>query len=345
MLRIPVFSVKSGVLFTAIMAMTAVLLMPGAASAQDLTKASLRLKWLAAAQFAGYYVAKDKGWYAEEGLDLTINPGGPNIIGENLVGAGTDTFGHAGGAASLLQARSKDLPIIGIGMMFQETPYRLVALPKSGITDFNDFRGKTISTWFTGPQFIVQGLVKSQGIPLDEVTIQAQAASMEPFLQGQVDIATVTTYNELQVLRRQGVTDLSIFNPADVGINLPNEALIVNETFAADNPKLVQGFLNASLRGWVHAIENPSEAIDILMKSVPSANRENQLEELQALPPLMLYGEAKTKGIGYVDMQALEFTNEFLVENGVLSEPVDVNKAVNLTFWEQVPAADKVVNQ
>jgi NitT/TauT family transport system substrate-binding protein len=345
MSRIPVFSLKSGMLFSAIMAMIAVLLMPGAANAQNLTKASLRLKWLASAQFLGYYVAKEKGWYAAEGLDLTINPGGPNIIGENLVGAGTDTFGHAGGAASLLQARSKGLPIIGIAMLFQETPYRLVALPKSGIKDFKQFEGKTISTWFTGPQFIVQALVKSQGIPIDKVKIQAQAASMEPFLQGQVDIATVTSYNELQVLRRAGVKDLQIFNPADVGINLPNEVLIVNETFAAANPKLVQGFLNASLRGWVYAINNKKESIDILMKSLPGGNRVDQEDEMEEIPKLMLYGEAKTKGIGYIDVKALEFTNKFLVDNGVLSNLIDVNKAINLTFWEQVLAANKIVKQ
>src|SRR5438270_13566332 len=86
----------------------------GTAEAKDLTDVSLRLKWLASAQFAGYYVAKEKGWYEEEGLNLTINPGGPNIIAESMVASGTDTFGHAGGAASLVQARAKQLPIVCI---------------------------------------------------------------------------------------------------------------------------------------------------------------------------------------------------------------------------------------
>src|ERR1700744_5317304 len=118
------------------------------AMAADLTPASLRLKWLPQAQFIGYYVAKDKGYYADEGIALTINPGGPNIIAENMVGSGVDTFGHGGGMASLLQAREKGLPIVGIGMLFQETPYRLVALEKAGIKNFTDLKGKTISTWF-----------------------------------------------------------------------------------------------------------------------------------------------------------------------------------------------------
>ncbi|HLI11640.1 MAG TPA: ABC transporter substrate-binding protein [Alphaproteobacteria bacterium] len=312
-------------------------------SAKELTKASLRLKWLASAQFVGYYVAKDKGWYAEEGLDLTINPGGPNIIGENMVASGSDTFGHAGGAASLLQARSKQMPIVGIGMLFQETPYRFIALPKSGIKKFSDVKGKTISTWFTGPQFILQGVLKSQGIPLDSVHIQAQAASMVPFTEGKVDVATATLYDELPVLKREGITDLVVFNPAQMGVNLPNESIIVNEKTVKENPKLVQGFLTASLRGWVYALEHRKEAIDILMKSLPGGNRVHQEDELAQIPALLLYGDGRTKGIGYIDMKALEFTNKFLVDNGVIKQAVDVEKAVDRTFWEHVPDKDKKV--
>ena len=325
-----------------VLALAVSLCVSGPAEAKDLEKASVRLKWLPAAQFAGYYVAKDKGWYEAEGIDLTINPGGPNIIGENLVGAGTDTFGHGGGAASLLQARAKQLPIIGIGMLFQETPYRFVALPKSGIAKFADLKGKKISTWFTGTQFILQGLLKKEDL-LSTVQVVPQAASMQPFLQGQVDAATVTIYNEMQVLKRDGVTNLVTFNPADMGVNLPNESIIANEKVVRENPKLVQAFLNASLRGWVYALTHPGEAVDSVMKAAPSTNRVNHEDEIVELPKLMLYGDGASKGIGYLDMKQLEFTDKFLVESGVLKEPVDLAKAVDTSFWEKVPAKDKIV--
>ena len=100
----------------------------GCAAAIAEPRRNLRLKWLPQSQFIGYYVAKAKGFYTDENIALTINPGGPNIIAENMVGSGVDTFGHAGGMASLLQARERGLPIVGVGMLFQETPYRLVAL-------------------------------------------------------------------------------------------------------------------------------------------------------------------------------------------------------------------------
>ena len=335
------YLMRAGLASFAVLLLTAVSSMPVAA--QELTPASIRLKWLPQAQFIGYYVAKEKGWYEEEGIDLTINPGCPNIIAENMVASGADTFGHGGGAASLLRARSKGLPILGIGILFQETPYRFVALEGSGIKDFSDVRGKTVSTWFSGPQFIFQGMLRRNGIPIDEVNIEAQANSMVPFLEGKVDVATVTVYNEALVLKRRGTAFSAVFNPSELGVNLPNEAIIVREQLVEENPKLVQGFLNASLRGWAYALTHQDEAIDILLGVLPTANRTEQKEQLEQLVPLITYGVAAQKGIGYIDVEQLKFTNVLLVESGVLEAPVDVLSAIAPRFWEAVPEEYKVI--
>ncbi|MBK7473101.1 MAG: ABC transporter substrate-binding protein [Betaproteobacteria bacterium] len=309
----------------------------------DLTPASLRLKWLPQAQFMGYYVAKAKGYYANEGIDLSIVPGGPNIIAENMVASGNNTFGHGGGMTSLLQSREKGLPIVGIGMLFQETPYRLVALEKSGIKKFTDIKGKTVSTWFTGPQFMVQAMIKASGLSLSDVKIEAQANSMEPFIDGKVDMAIVTTYNEALILKRRNVIPSVVFNPAEMGVNLANESIIVNEKTIKENPKLVQGFLRASLMGWAYALKNQDEAIAILLKEVPTANAVQQKETLAVLPALMTYGEAGAKGIGYFDMKNLEFAQKFLLDNGVMKAPVDLKLAVDTSFWDKIPAQDKII--
>jgi NitT/TauT family transport system substrate-binding protein len=269
--------------------------------AAELTPASLRLKWLPQAQFVGYYVAAAKGWYKDEGIDLKINPGGPNII-----------------------------------------PYRFVTLEKSGIKKFTDVKGKTVSTWFTGPQFMLQAMLRANNIEPRDVKIEPQAASMTPFIEGKVDMAIVTVYNEALVLKRRGVTPATVFNPADMGVNIPNEALIVNERVIKENPKLVQGFLNATLRGWAYALTHPDEAIDILLAAAPNADRTEQKEQLHELVPLILYGDAKTKGIGHIDQRQLAYTNRFLVENGVLKSPVDVPAAINSTFWDNVPPDGKI---
>jgi NitT/TauT family transport system substrate-binding protein len=166
---------------------------------------------------------------------------------------------------------------------------------------------------------------------------------MQPFLSGKVEVATVTVYNELLALKRRGVTPAVMFNPAAMGVNLPNESLIVNAKTIKENPKLVQGFLTASLRGWNFALTHPEEAIDILLKVVPTAKRNEQVDQLKALGPLITYGPAKTEGIGYIDPKALAFSQDFLMKNGVMKKAVDLKAAVDTSFWDKVPAKDKVV--
>jgi NitT/TauT family transport system substrate-binding protein len=306
--------------------------------------ASLRLKWTPQAWYAGYYVAKSKGWYAEEGIDLTINPGGPNIIAENMVAAGVDTFGNGGGAASLLGAREKGLPIVGIGMLHQLTPYRFVALDGSGIKQFTDLTGKTVSTWFTGPQFMLQAMLKSNGIDSKNVRIEAQGQSLEPFIQHKVDMAIVTVYNEALVLKRRGIVPAAVFNPADMGANLPNESIITNEKTVKENPRLVQGFITATLRGWKFALDNPEETVEILAREIPGLKPSELREQLAEILPLMVYGNAKTVGVGQIDRAVMESANKFLVDNAVLKSPVDVSAAIDTTFWENVPREQKVVS-
>jgi NitT/TauT family transport system substrate-binding protein len=166
---------------------------------------------------------------------------------------------------------------------------------------------------------------------------------MVPFIEGKVDVATVTVYNELLILKRRNVTPSAMFNPAEMGVNLANESIIVSESTAQKSPALVEGFLRASLRGWVYAVTHPDEAMDILLKEVPTLNRAEQKETLEALTPLLIFGEAGTKGIGYLDRNNLQFAQKFLLDNGAMKKPVDLDGAVNTTFWDKVPEKDKVI--
>lgn len=311
------------------------------AAAQEKTKVSLRLKWLPQAQFAGYYVAQAKGYYAAEGLEVTINPGGPNVIAENLVASGSDDFGHGGGLETLLTGRDKGLPIVGLAVLFQKTPFAFVAKKGAGIAKFEDVRGKKVSTWYTGSQFILRAMLRSRGIGPGEVTEVPQGVSMTPFINGDVDVATVTFYNELQTLYEQGLKDLVLFDPADFGVVVPREILIASEKTIRERPGVVQKFLRASLRGWKDALVNQAEAIDILMKLHPTLKRPHQEAMLREVAKLMTWGPGGARGIGVVDRGALEYSHKFLLENKQLGRPVSLDQAVDTKFWEETPSADK----
>ena len=157
------------------------------ASAQE--AASVRLKWIAQAQFAGLYVAKAKGFYTAEGLNLTINPGGPNLNAESLVASGADTFALGGGIESSLAARDKKLPIVTLGMLHQRTPVVMVVHEDSSIKTIQDFKGKKITSFFTGLQHTVTAMLQKNSMSPSDYSLTAQAVSMTPFINRETDVA------------------------------------------------------------------------------------------------------------------------------------------------------------
>ena len=192
------------------------------AAADTLTKASLRLKWLPQAQFAGFYVALAKGYYKAEGIDLAINPGGPNLLTENLVATGADTFGLSGGTDSVFAARDKSLPIVCIGVSHQITPFIFVTRKDGPVKTLQDFKGKTVTTWFTGANHVLNGMLAKEGIKADELKIQPQQVSVTPFVDGSVDVITATYYNEFYTIQSRMPKDsLKTFVAEDYGITFP----------------------------------------------------------------------------------------------------------------------------
>lgn len=305
-------------------------------------KVSLRLKWLAQAQFAGYYVAKAKGFYEQAGLDMTINPGGPNLSVDTLVGSGNDTFGVAGGTEVVLIAREKGLPLVCIGVGVQRTPYAYVTYSDSGIKTVKDFKGKKVATWFTGTQYTLYSMLAHEGIKQSEVTIVPQSGSMAPFVEKQFDVAAATYYNELNTLKAQGLGDkLTLIKPDDYGVVVQQDTVVVNEKFRNEKPAAVQAFINASVKGWKYALQNRKEAIDIIMAAAPSLNRAHQEAMLDEFAKLLLAGQGSTEGILAIDMPAIGKLHESLVEYKAIKAPADLAKAFDPSFLAKAPPADR----
>lgn len=332
-------SFKSLRLLAAVAASMALLSALPASAAE---KVSLRLKWLAQAQFAGFYVAKAKGFYDQAGLDLTINPGGPNLNVETLVASGNDTFGLAGGTETVLLAREKGLPLVCIGVTVQKTPFTYVAYKDSGITKVQDFAGKKVATWFTGTQYTLYSMLASAGVKQTDLTIVPQSGSMAPFVEKQFDVAAATYYNELNTLKEQGLGDkLVLIKPDDYGVVVQQDTVLVSEKYRNEKPQQVQAFMNATVKGWKYALQNKKEAIDIIMAASPSLNRPHQEAMLDEFEKLVKAGKGGTDGILAIDLQTVEKMQTQLVGYKALKAPADLSKAYDPSFWTQVPAADK----
>jgi NitT/TauT family transport system substrate-binding protein len=312
------------------------------AAAETLFKASLRLKWLPQAQFAGFYVALANGYYKAEGIDLTINPGGPNLLTENLVATGADTFGLSGGTDSVFAARDKGLPVVCIGVSHQVTPFIFVTRKDGPVKTLQDFRGKTVSTWFTGANYVLNAMLAKAGIKPDELKIQPQQVSVTPFVEGSVDVVTATYYNEFYTIQSRMPKDsLKTFVAEDYGITFPRDTLIVSEIAAKDKPDLVKAFLRASLKGWKDAFANPKSAVDTVMAVAPTLDRAQQEFMLTEVKRLMTAGKVGQNGLFWIDPDAIKTTHDVFLKYGVISKPLDLAVAYDPSFIESIPVAER----
>lgn len=322
----------------------AILITPLTSSAvQDPVKATLRLKWLPQTQFTGFYYAQAKGFYKNEGIDLKINPGGPNLLTENLVASGADTFGLSGGTDSVLAAIDKGMPIVSIGVGHQITPFVFVTKKDSPIKTLKDFEGKKVTSWFTGANYVLLGMLANQGVDSSKVDLQPQQVSVTPFVNGDVDVVTATWYNELYTIeQRVGDENLRKFVAEDFGITFPRDTLIVSKQTAQEKPELVKAFLRASIRGWKEAMKNPKEAVDVVMKVAPTLDRAHQEFMLSESYRLMTAGKANTGGLFLVDPAAIQLAQDFLLKNKVISKAVDVDAAFDGSFLNSIPIEERL---
>ena len=249
------------------------LAMAAPATAQDMDELTLQLQWVTQGQFAGYYVALDKGYYEEEGLDVTILPGGPDIAPPQvLAGGGADVM--LNWMPSALAAREKGLPVVNIAQPFKSSGLMLTCWKDTGIESPEDFRGKTIGVWFFGNEYPFLSWMSQEGIPTgggeDGVTVLKQGFNVDPLLQRQADCISTMTYNEYGQVLDAGVSEdeLVTFKYEDQGVATLEDGIWTLEENLED-PEMVDRlarFVRASMEGWNYAEENPDEAAEIVLE-------------------------------------------------------------------------------
>jgi NitT/TauT family transport system substrate-binding protein len=240
-------------------------------AADDVT---LQLKWVTQAQFAGYYVAKDKGFYDEEDLNVTIKPGGPDIAPTQvLAGGGADVT--VDWMPSALSAREKGLPMVNIAQPFKSSGMMLTCRKDAGVETTEDFKGKTLGVWFFGNEFPFLSWMSKLEIPTDGsdagVEVLKQGFNVDPLLQKQAACVSTMTYNEYWQVIDAGLRpdDLTVFKYEDQGVATLEDGLYVLEDKLEDPAfvdKMVR-FVRASMKGWKYAEENPDEAAEIVLEN------------------------------------------------------------------------------
>ena len=307
-------------------------LAPAAWAMDDVT---LQLKWVTQAQFAGYYVALENGFYEEENLNVTIRAGGPDIAPPQVIaGGGADVIVEWMPAA--LAARENGLPLVNIAQPFKSSGMMLTCLAETGVTGPEDFPGRTLGVWFFGNEYPFLSWMSTLGIPTDGgeegVEVLRQGFNVDPLLQRQADCISTMTYNEYWQVIDAGIgeDELVTFKYEDQGVATLEDGLYVMEDRLED-PEFVDKmarFVRASMRGWEWAAENVEEAAMIVLEyDDTGAQTEEHQTRMMSEVALLLEGSN-----GTLDMDDYARTVATLLGGGsdpvITSEPVGAVSSV-----------------
>jgi NitT/TauT family transport system substrate-binding protein len=307
---------------------------PAATTPAALTPVRLQLQWVTQAQFAGYFAAVDQGFYADEGLDVTILQGAVDIVPQTVVASGGAEFGVAW-LPKVLASIEQGADLVNIAQPFQRSGTLQVAWADSGIDSPEDWRGKRVGTWGFGNEHELFAAMRKVGIDpenADDVTIVSQDFTMDALLNNDLDAAQAMTYNEYaQVLEAINPDtgelyqpeDLTVISMEDAGTAMLQDGIFARGDWLAEegNEDIAVRFLRASFRGWMWCRDNFEDCVDVVLENGPTLGRGHQRWMLNEINKLIW---PSPDGIGIMDADAFQRTVDVALEGEVITaEPAD----------------------
>lgn len=289
----------------------------------------LQLKWLHNPQFSGFYMAQEKGYYAEENIEVSYTVGGSNVDVIGNVVSGQAHFGIWLGER-LLKARHDGQPVKAIASIFQINPTAYFSLAQEGIKEPADLAGKRIA-FSKDRDFVLPALLQTAGLTLDDVEYYPINFDFTPLVNGEVDVWTGYLINEVVTLQEQG-QQVNFIMPDDYGLHIYSDVLFTTDTLVKDNPDLVQRFVRASLRGWKYALQHPDEAVAVTAKLDPTLDLDHAKGVMNALIPLVDTGQLP---VGMMDESVWQSTQDIMLESGIISSPVDLTTLYTNEFMNK----------
>jgi NitT/TauT family transport system substrate-binding protein len=305
-------------------------------AAVEKAKVRLQLKWVTQAQFAGYYATKEKGYYDQEGLDVTIQPGGPDIVPEQVVAGGGAEFG-IDWLPSLLSSRDQGVPLVNIAQVFAYSGMRMVSFKDSGVHGVTDYKGKKVGVWFGGNEFALLATLEKYNLDRNkDLTLVQQPFDMNLLLKREVVAAAAMTYNEYKQVLDSGVKaeDLVLVDFNKEGTAMLEDGIFVKDDWLKDpkNKEVAARFLRASLRGWEFCRDTAAECVDIVLKQSPTLGKEHQ-EWMMAEINKLAWGPPAPAAFGKMDAEAFKRTADIALKFGVIKKPADTS-AYTTEIWD-----------
>jgi NitT/TauT family transport system substrate-binding protein len=289
---------------------------------------SVRLSFTPFAAHIPIYVAKEKGYYSQAGLDVQILPGRGSSFAAMTVGSGKEEFGVSD-AAAVVTTRSQGVPIVALANLQQDNGVALFATESSGITAPVQLKDRNVGV-FTGSTttIFLQALLKKNGLTLDDikpVTVRS-GTDLPLVLSGKID-AEVTVYNNELVAWRIEHPELKLqyWTMSSLGFDTPGYAIVTSEDLFKQKPQLVKAFREATIKGIGYSVSNPGEAVQILTNAVPELKLEVETAKWQATIPVTRSPFTEKNGLGTLDEQKWEILNDMLKTYNVINAKVNLD--------------------
>ncbi len=245
-----------------------------------------------------------------------------------MVVSGANDFGIVG-ADQIILARSKGIPIVAIGVIYKQTPEALISLKEKNIATPKDLIGKKIAVIYGNDEVLYNSFLSKQGIDRSKLKEVAQIPDVSQLLTNQVDVKMAYEMNDPVLLKIKG-EETNVIRFRDYGVDFYGDTLFTTEDMIKNHPDLVRDFVKASFEGWNYSIKNLDESIDEVLKINPNLNREAQLGYLQASVPII----TKDEKLGFSSKYTWENMQKELIDQKIMSESIDIDKAFTNDFLE-----------
>jgi NitT/TauT family transport system substrate-binding protein len=281
-------------------------------AADDVT---LILNWYLGGLHAPFYLGKERGFYEEEDINLTIQEGRGSAVAAQVVGAGDVDFGMSD-AGSLMLAGAKGVPIKAVMSLLNTSGFGVISLAETGIESAKDLEGKTLAV---SPGDALTQLFPAVVAANDLDGSQIELVFMDPpakpvaVMEGRAHALLGGIDDQYFLIEAQG-HEPSALRFADLGVNTVGITVHAHESTIAEQPDLVERFVRASVRSWEAARENPEAAVDAALKTKPDLDRESTLKQLEVDLGLLLSPNTEGQGIGYGAPEDWEHTKELLIQ-------------------------------
>ncbi|MBT3720221.1 ABC transporter substrate-binding protein [archaeon] len=286
----------------------------------ELDNVDVRLKWLHQAQFSGNYIALDKGFYEQNGLNVSLKKGGVDFSSLQEVLSGESDFGIVG-ADDLIVAISKGEPVKAVAVIYKLSPVCYFALKESGIKSPHDFVGKKIGIKKgSGTFYSYVSMLEYLNINRNEITEVEIAYDLTSFYNKEIDVWPGFRINEPNTAMENGY-EVEIIGPEDWGVTMYADVIVTTVDNINNNPKQVRSFVEATLKGWQYAIENEEETVDIIMNYAIDSSRSHQQNMLASSIPLIHTGDSR---LGVMEPKVWENMITILSNNNIIETEVKI---------------------